>query len=66
MKKRILVPGGAGFIGSHLYEELLKKGNEVICADNFFIGRKRSIIRLLNKGSKKTINYFGRLLSNKR
>lgn len=48
MKKRILVTGGAGFIGSHLCEELLKKENEVICADNFFTGNKRNIIRLLD------------------
>jgi len=35
MKKRILVTGGAGFIGSHLCEKLLNEGNEVICVDNF-------------------------------
>lgn len=48
MKKRILVTGGAGFIGSHLCEELLKKGNEVICVDNFFSGSKQNIIHLLD------------------
>jgi UDP-glucuronate decarboxylase len=48
MKKRILVTGGAGFIGSNLCEELLKKGNEVICVDNFFSGSKQNIIHLLD------------------
>lgn len=46
--KRILVTGGAGFIGSHLCKELIKQGNEVICLDNFFTGRKNNIIELLN------------------
>jgi len=48
MKKRILVTGGAGFIGSHLCEKLLNKGNEVICVDNFFTGSKQNIIHLLD------------------
>ncbi len=48
MNKRILVTGGAGFIGSHLCEELLKCGNEVICVDNFFTGTKDNIKHLLN------------------
>lgn len=46
--KRILVTGGAGFIGSHLCERLLNLGNEVICADNYFTGSKQNIIHLLN------------------
>jgi len=46
--KRILVTGGAGFIGSHLCEELLDEGNEVICADNFFTGSKENISHLLD------------------
>lgn len=45
--KRILITGGAGFLGSHLCERLLADGNEVICADNFFTGSKRNIIHLL-------------------
>jgi UDP-glucuronate decarboxylase len=43
---KILVTGGAGFIGSHLCEALLKKGQDVICADNFFTGRKENIAHL--------------------
>lgn len=49
--KRILVTGGAGFIGSHLCERLLKDGNEVICLDNFFTGRKKNIAHLLKDPS---------------
>ncbi len=45
--KRVLVTGGAGFIGSHLCERLLKDGFEVICLDNFFTGRKENIKHLL-------------------
>lgn len=47
-RKRILVTGGAGFIGSHLCERLLKDGNEVICVDNFFTGSKQNIIHLMD------------------
>ena len=45
---RILVTGGAGFIGSHLCERLLSDGNEVLCLDNFFTGRRENILQLLN------------------
>ena len=48
MKKRVLVTGGAGFLGSHLCEKLLNSGNEVICVDNFFTGSKENIAHLLN------------------
>ncbi|MGH7801472.1 MAG: UDP-glucuronic acid decarboxylase family protein [Thermodesulfobacteriota bacterium] len=47
MKKRILVTGGAGFMGSHLSERLLSDGHEVICVDNFFTGTKDNIKHLL-------------------
>ncbi|WP_313188078.1 UDP-glucuronic acid decarboxylase family protein [Sphingobacterium siyangense] len=47
LKKRILVSGGAGFIGSHLCERLLKDGHEVVCMDNFFTGDKSNIVHLL-------------------
>lgn len=46
MSKRILITGGAGFIGSHLCEKLLKEGNEVISVDNYFTGRKKNIQHL--------------------
>ncbi|MCY1634062.1 UDP-glucuronic acid decarboxylase family protein [Marinifilum sp. D737] len=46
--KRVLVTGGAGFIGSHLCERLLKEGNDVICLDNYFTGSKKNIAHLLD------------------
>ena len=46
---RILVTGGAGFLGSHLCERLLATGNEVLCLDNFFTGRKKNVQHLLSK-----------------
>lgn len=47
MHKRILVTGGAGFLGSHLVERLLNEGNDVICVDNYFTGAKRNIAHLI-------------------
>jgi len=46
-KKRVLVTGGAGFLGSHLCESLLAEGHEVICLDNYFTGSKDNIVHLL-------------------
>ena len=48
VNKRILVTGGAGFLGSHLCQRLLQDGHEVICVDNFFTGTKRNIKLLLD------------------
>ena len=48
MKKRVLVTGGAGFIGSYLCEELLNKGYDVICCDNFYTGNKDNLERILD------------------
>ena len=48
MRKRILVTGGAGFLGSHLCKRLLNEGNEVICVDNFFTGDKKNIEDLMS------------------
>jgi len=47
LRKRILVTGGAGFLGSHLCRRLIEQGHDVICADNFFTGTKDNIIELL-------------------
>src|SRR3990167_8967041 len=47
MKPRVLVTGGAGFLGSHLCERLLNSGNEVICVDNFYTGNKENILHLI-------------------
>ena len=50
-KKRILVTGGAGFLGSHLCERLVEEGNEVICLDNYYTGSKNNIFNLMNNES---------------
>ena len=47
MSKRILVTGGAGFLGSHLCERLLAAGNDVLCVDNYFTGNKQNIANCL-------------------
>ena len=46
-QKRILVTGGAGFLGSHLCDSLLNKGHNVICVDNFYTGQKSNILHLI-------------------
>ena len=47
-KKKILVTGGADFLGSHLCERLLREGNEVVCLDNYFTGSKQNVVHLMN------------------
>ena len=48
-QKRILITGGAGFLGSHLCDRLIGEGHDILCLDNFFTGTKRNIIHLLGK-----------------
>ena len=48
IKKKILVTGGAGFLGSHLCEKLLNQGHEVVCMDNYFTGQKKNVVHLLD------------------
>lgn len=47
IRKKVLVTGGAGFVGSHLCERLLNEGNDVVCLDNYFTGQKQNIVHLL-------------------
>lgn len=54
---RVLVTGGAGFIGSHLCERLLEQGHEVVCLDNFFTGTKKNITHLLDSHSFELIRH---------
>jgi UDP-glucuronate decarboxylase len=56
-KKRILVTGGAGFLGSHLCERLLNDGHDVLCVDNFFTGSKSNIRKLFNNPSFELIRH---------
>ena len=51
MSKRILITGGAGFLGSHLCDRMIEAGNEVICLDNYFTGRRKNITHLLGHPS---------------
>ncbi|VAX34627.1 UDP-glucuronate decarboxylase [hydrothermal vent metagenome] len=55
--KRILVTGGAGFLGSHLCERLLSEGHEVICLDNFYTGRKANITHLMDNPYFETLRH---------
>ena len=48
MTKRILITGGAGFLGSHLCEKLVNEGHDVICLDNYFTGSKKNIEHLMD------------------
>lgn len=49
IQKRILITGGAGFLGSHLCDHLVSQGHDVLCLDNFFTGSKKNIVHLLEK-----------------
>ena len=55
--ERILVTGGAGFLGSHLCERLIDAGNEVLCLDNFFTGNKKNVLSLLDNPSFELIRH---------
>ncbi len=57
MSRRILVTGGAGFIGSHLCERLVGEGHDVLCLDNFFTGRKANVEHLLSTSSFELIRH---------
>jgi UDP-glucuronate decarboxylase len=57
MSKRILITGGAGFIGSHLCEKLLEEGNEIICLDNYYTGSKDNVVHLLQNNSFELIRH---------
>lgn len=54
---KILITGGAGFLGSHLSEKLLESGNEVICLDNFYTGDKKNIVHLLSNPNFEVIRH---------
>ena len=56
-QKRILITGGAGFLGSHLCDSLIKEGHDVLCLDNFFTGSKRNISHLIGKPNFELIRY---------
>src|ERR1700704_1247696 len=56
-KKRVLVTGGAGFLGSHLCERLLAQGHDVLCVDNYFTGRKDNIAHLLGNTNFETMRH---------
>lgn len=56
-QKRILVTGGAGFLGSHLCDRLVAEGNDVICLDNFFTGSKKNISHLLGRSNFELIRH---------
>jgi UDP-glucuronate decarboxylase len=55
--KNVVVTGGAGFLGSHLCEYLLNKGERVICIDNLFTGSKKNILHLVENPNFKFLNH---------
>ena len=56
-KKRVLVTGGAGFLGSHLCERLLARGDEVVCVDNYFTGSRQNIAHLMGNANFEVIRH---------
>ena len=56
-RKRVLVTGGAGFVGSHLCDRLVSAGNDVVCVDNFYTGDKRNITHLLTESNFELIRH---------
>ncbi|MCE1199224.1 MAG: SDR family oxidoreductase [Marinilabiliales bacterium] len=48
IRKKVLVTGGAGFVGSHLCDRLIRDGHDVVCLDNYFTGQKQNIVHLIN------------------
>lgn len=57
MGKRTLVTGGAGFLGSHLCERLLARGDDVVCVDNYFTGSRRNVLHLLDNANFEIIRH---------
>ena len=57
VRKRVLVTGGAGFLGSHLCERLIARGDDVLCVDNYFTGRKENIAHLLGNPKFETMRH---------
>jgi len=51
IQKRIIITGGAGFLGSHLCDRLIAEGHDVLCVDNFFTGSKQNISHLIGNNS---------------
>jgi UDP-glucuronate decarboxylase len=58
LNKRTIVTGGAGFIGSHLYERVLEYGHEVLCIDNFYTGRRSNIAHLLTNPHFEVLRHY--------
>jgi UDP-glucuronate decarboxylase len=57
MAKRVLITGGAGFLGSHLCDRMIEAGNEVICLDNYFTGQRKNIVHLLDHANFELIRH---------
>jgi UDP-glucuronate decarboxylase len=59
LRKRVLVTGGAGFLGSHLCERLLAQGHDVLCIDNFFTGTMDNVLHLLDNHHSELVRHDG-------